>query len=191
MARRTWHSRKSLPTTARWRLDNARLYGRVRETLRTREAFLAALAHDLKSPLTASLGYAQLVRRAVGTSGTMAAERRLAEWAAIIEESTGRAAALLDELLDIARLEAGQTLTLERRPTDLVALANQATAAHRRAARRHRVTVDAVEPELVDAWDRARLARVLDNLLGNAIKYSPTGGEIVLRITREGAWAVS
>lgn len=171
-------------------LDNARLYGRVQETLRTREAFLAALAHDLKSPLTASLGYAQLVRRAVGTTGTKAAERRLAEWAAIIEESTGRAAALLDELLDIARLEAGHALMLERRPTDLVELANQAVAAHRRSARRHRVTVDTVEPELVGEWDRARLARVLDNLLGNAIKYSPMGGEITLRIAREGAWAV-
>ena len=171
-------------------LDNARLYGRVQETLRTREAFLAALAHDLKAPLTASLGYAQLMRRAVGRAGTTAAERHLAGWAAIIEESTGRAAALLDELLDIARLEAGQALTLERRPTDLVGLANQAVSAHRRAARLHRVTVDAAEPELVGACDRARLARVLDNLLGNAVKYSPTGGEIVLRLTREGAWAV-
>jgi signal transduction histidine kinase len=171
-------------------LDNARLYGQVQETLRTREAFLAALAHDLKSPLTASLGYAQLVQRTVGTAGASATERRLVQWAAIIEENTGRAAALLDELLDIARLEAGQALTLERRPADLVALAEQTVAAHRRAARRHHITVDAPEPDLEGEWDRARLARVLDNLLGNAIKYSPTGGEIVVRIAREGTWAI-
>jgi signal transduction histidine kinase len=171
-------------------LDNARLHGQVQETLRTRETFLASLAHDLKTPLTAGLGYAQLVRREATKVGRSAAARRLVEWAAIIEDNTTRAAALLDELLDIARLEAGHSLDLDRRPTDLVALAERVAAEHQRSTKRHRITVAPREPELVGDWDAVRLARVLDNLLSNAVKYSPEGGEITVRMTREGAWAV-
>jgi signal transduction histidine kinase len=171
-------------------LDNARLHSRLQETVRTRETFLASLAHDLKTPLTASLGYAQLVRREATTAGRSASAGRVAEWAAIIEDNTARAAALLDELLDIARLEAGHSLNLDRRPTNLVALAERVAAEHQRSTKRHHITVDAREPELVGEWDAVRLARVLDNLLGNAVKYSPEGGEIALRVAGDGSWAV-
>ena len=171
-------------------LDNARLHSRLQETVRTREMFLASLAHDLKTPLTASLGYAQLVRREADRAGRSASARRVAGWAAIIEENAARAAGLFDELLDIARLEAGHALDLDRRPTDLVALAERAAATHQRGSKRHRITVGAQEPTLVGDWDASRLARVLDNLLGNAVKYSPDGGEIAVRVTRKGEWAM-
>jgi signal transduction histidine kinase len=171
-------------------LDNARLHSQLQETLRARESLLASLAHDLKTPLTASLGYAQLVRREAARAERSASARRVAEWAAIIEENAAQAAALFDELLDIARLEAGHSLDLDRRPTDLVALVERAAAAHRRGNTRHRITVEAQEPTLVGEWDATRLARVLDNLLGNAVKYSPDGGEIAVRVTRDGPWAM-
>src|SRR6185436_12943599 len=48
---------------------------------------------------------------------------------------------------------------------------------------------DAQAPEVVGQWDAARLARVLDNLLGNAVKYSPEGGQIAVRVTGDGSWA--
>jgi signal transduction histidine kinase len=171
-------------------LDNARLHSQLQETVRTREMFLASLAHDLKSPLTASLGYAQLVRREAGSAPRSASARRLVGWAAIIEDNTARAAALIDELLDIARLEAGHSLDLDRRQTDLVALADRVATEHQRSTKRHRITVDAQASEVVGAWDAVRLARVLDNLLGNAVKYSPNGGEIAVRVLRDGPWAV-
>jgi signal transduction histidine kinase len=171
-------------------LDNARLHSQLQDTVRTRELFLASLAHDLKTPLTASLGYAQLVRREADRAGRSASARRVAEWAAIIEDNTARAAGLLDELLDIARLEAGHSLDLDRRPTDLVALANRIVADHQRSTKRHRITVDAQASEVVGEWDAVRLARVLDNLLGNAVKYSPEGGQISVRVTGDDSWAV-
>jgi signal transduction histidine kinase len=171
-------------------LDTARLHSRLQETVRTREMFLASLAHDLKTPLTASLGYAQLLRREATKAGRSPSARRMADWAAIIEVNTARAAGLLDELLDIARLEAGHSLDLDRRPTDLVVLAKRVAVTHRRGNERHRITADARAPEVVGEWDAARLARVLDNLLGNAVKYSPDGGEIAVRVGRDGAWAV-
>jgi signal transduction histidine kinase len=171
-------------------LDNARLHSQLQETVRTRELFLASLAHDLKTPLTASLGYAQLVQREAASAPQSASARRLAGWAAIIEENTARAAALLDELLDIARLEAGHSLDLDRRPTDLVALAHRVAADHQRSTQRHHITVDGQAADVVGEWDADRLARVLDNLLGNAVKYSPKGGQIAVRVTVKGSWAV-
>ena len=171
-------------------LDNARLHGRLQETLRTRERFLASLVHDLKAPLTGMLGYAQLVRREAAKTGPPATARRLADWAGIIESNGAQATALLDELLDIARLEAGESLELERRPADLVQMARRAVESHHRSGRRHRLSVDGPEPALIGEWDAVRLARVLDNLLGNAIKYSPDGGEITVGVAREGPWAV-
>ena len=171
-------------------LDNARLHSQLQETVRTREMFLASLAHDLKTPLTASLAYAQLVRREAASAPQSASARRLSSWAAIIEANTARAAALLDELVDIARLEAGHSLDLDRRPTDLVALASRVAAEHQRSTKRHRITVEAQASDAVGEWDAVRLARVLDNLLGNAVKYSPEGGQIAVRVRVDGSWAV-
>jgi signal transduction histidine kinase len=106
----------------------------------------------------------------------------------------------LDELLDAARLEAGQPLELRRAPTDAVALARRVAAEQQATTERHRVRVETALSELTGAWDAVRLGRVLDNLLANAIKYSPAGGEVVVTVAREddpagedgavGAWAV-
>jgi signal transduction histidine kinase len=171
-------------------LDNARLHGRLQETLRAREAFLTALAHDLKTPLTASMGYAQLLRREATKSGRGKAVRRLGDWAAVVARNAERAVALVDELLDIARLEAGHALDLECRPVDLVALARRVAEDHQHETDRHRIAVEAQVGDLIGRWDARRLARVLDNLLGNAVKYSPDGGDVTLRLTRDGPWAV-
>jgi len=171
-------------------LDNARLHGQLKETLEIRELFLASLAHDLRTPLTASMGYAQLLRRAVTRSDRRPVRKQIAEWAAIIETNSARAATLLDELLDIARLEAGQPLNLERRPTDLVALVMRTARDYQLSSERHQISVESDESELIGEWDTGRLARVFDNLLGNAMKYSPDGGPIQIRISSDGAWAV-
>lgn len=95
--------------------------------------------------------------------------------------------------LDIARLELGQPLELKRRPMDLVGLARRKISEYEQTAERHVFRV-AAETELVGVWDAARLERVLDNLLGNAIKYTPDGGVITVIVVRDddetGHWAV-
>ena len=105
----------------------------------------------------------------------------------------GRAVDQLDELLDLARLQAGQPLPLDRAPTDLMALARRVVADYQRASERHRVRVEAALPALVGTWDVRRLERMFGNLLANALKYSPEGGEVVVAVEREGegegAWA--
>lgn len=87
-----------------------------------------------------------------------------------------------------------QSVNLDLGPTDLVRLAEQCVEGQRRQTERHAISVAAMEPTLIGLWDRARLRRVIDNLLSNALKYSPDGGKVVLEIGRErtavGVWVV-
>jgi signal transduction histidine kinase len=106
-----------------------------------------------------------------------------------IEANARRMVAMLDELLDLAQLRMGRGLALDRRPVDLVALVGAAVAAHQATTEKHRIELRAVPSALVGAWDRNRVARVLDNLLSNAVKYSPEGGEVVVTVARDGSSA--
>lgn len=159
---------------------------------REREAFLAAISHDLKNPLATIRGAAQLVQRRLARIGQPEAARQAAQLDAITASAV-RMTALLDELLDQARLREGQAPDLVRRPADLVALARRVAAEAQGGTTGHRLTVAVAVPELSAPVDAARLERVLQNLLSNAIKYSPAGGAVTLGVDREpapgGAWA--
>jgi PAS domain S-box-containing protein len=158
-----------------------------RELERQRDAFLATLTHDLKSPVTVIQGYAQLLRSQLARAD---AAPMLLEATGHIHASARRIDGMLDELVDLAQLRLGRLLALDRRPTDLVALATAAAAQHQAATERHRVELRCAAHALVGLWDQRRLARVLDNLVGNALKYSPAGGLVEVEVRREGDTAV-
>jgi hypothetical protein len=111
-----------------------------------------------------------------------------------IDTAAGRTVNLIEELLDAVHIRAGRGLELRREPVDLVAMARAVAAEHGRASTQHAIQIESGPDRLVGVWDGSRLERVLANLIGNAIKFSPAGGEVVLRIRREdradGAWAV-
>ena len=157
-----------------------------------RRAFVDAVAHDLRNPLGAVKAQAQLLRRRIRRAGAVDAAVVDAGLDGI-ETGVNRTTALIDEMLDAAYLHAGRPLELRPAPTDLVALVRAAVADAQRATTRHAIRLHG-DAALVGNWDRSRLERVLTNLLGNAIKYSPAGGEIVVRLRRadeaDGAWAV-
>jgi signal transduction histidine kinase len=154
------------------------------EADRLKDEFLAGVSHDLRNPLAAARGTAQVLARRLERRGTVE-PAALAEGLAGVVAATGQMAALIDELLDVARLRSGRPLVLERRPADLVALARRTVAGHTAASERHRVRLEAAAAALPGSWDEARLERVLQNLLNNALKYSPDGGEVVVRVWRE------
>jgi PAS domain S-box-containing protein len=160
---------------------------------RDRVAFIDAATHDLKNPLTSLRGRAQLLLRHIRRVQPPNNETLEAGLEAINTDSN-RIVLLIDEMMDAAHLRSGLPLTLQRDDVDLVALAEACVQEAQRRITRHDVRLEAGSPALIGQWDRARLERVLTNLLDNAIKYSPDGGEIVVGVhrrqeSREADWA--
>ncbi len=147
------------------------------EALHARDTFLSIAAHELRTPLTALKGTTQLLLR-WAQRGAIAPER-LVGALTTIDRSADRLVALSDELLDVARIHAGQ-LALTCRALNLAALLAAVVdqARYRPGGERLLLVVDAALPSVVA--DAGRVEQVLTNLLDNAIKYSPAGGEVAV-----------
>ncbi len=156
---------------------------------RARQELIAVLSHDLKNPLTAIKGQAQMLQRRLARGQTIDPER-LAASLRSIEAAVAGASMLVGDLLDAVRLEAGQPLDLQPGPVDLVDLARRAVAAQEQTTEAHRFRFEAPPHPIEGVWDGERLERVLANLLSNAVKYSPAGGEITVRVWQEGDTAL-
>jgi PAS domain S-box-containing protein len=163
--------------------EQRRMQREAQEEMRLREQLLAVVAHDLRVPLTAIKGTADVLQRHIA-AGRLD-PNRLADQATRISQAAAAMASQIAEVLDAARLHAGEALTLERTRTDLVALTYRVVSQAQVAATEHRIRVDSALPELVGEWDAVRIERVLGNLLANAVKYSPDGGTITVQIDRE------
>ena len=152
------------------------------EALRVKTAFLSSMSHEIRTPLTAVLGYAELLADEVSED-----QRDLV---AAIEGGGRRLLATLNSVLDLARLDAGQE-TLRPVPMDLAAHVAQSVALLGGLAARKGLRLD-IQPgvaPLAACLDAGALDRVLTNLVGNAIKFTDTGG-VAVGIAREGDRAV-
>ena len=147
-----------------------------RTSERLQREFLALASHELKNPLAAISGFAQLLQRR-GIYDERATARIISQ-AAHMDR-------LLDDLLDVARLESGQ-LDITRAPMDLVEVVRACTEQVQAQAQAHTLRFETATEQLEGSWDTLRLRQVLDNLLSNAIKYSPDGGEITVRVEEAG-----
>ena len=175
---------EALAARAALAVDNARLHREVQEAVRTRDEFLTAASHDLKNPLTLVKATSQMLQRRILPTGVNDPERVVAGLQSI-EAAATRMTRLIEALLDVARLQMGEPLELERRPTDLAGLVRQAATEVQQATERHEIRVDG-DAMVVGSWDPIRLERVVSNLLDNAVKYSPNGGAITVAVTRDG-----
>ncbi|MDC0677609.1 AAA family ATPase [Sorangium atrum] len=171
-------------------LDNSRLFAEAQQAIERRDEFLLVASHELKTPLTSLKMQAHLLARLLPRlqRGEVAPERIDAALQ-LLDRQIARLAHLVNELLDVTRLNAGQ-LTLARAPVDLAALAREVVERmHQQLAdARCRTRLELDEP-VIGHWDPSRMEQVLINLLSNAIKYG-AGGLIHVIARREGARAV-
>jgi signal transduction histidine kinase len=164
---------------------NGRLFHRAKDAVRLREEFLLVASHELRTPLTSLMLASQSL--ASGRSPAGGDGKRPA--IDMIVRQTRRLAKLVEDLLDVSRIEAGQ-LPLEWERVDLSALAREVTGRFAdEAARAGSPLSLAVEEPLGGTWDRSRLDQVISNLLANAIKFG-AGKPIEISTRREGLRAV-
>ena len=154
----------------------------LRAANQAKDEFLALLGHELRNPLGT-------LTNAVAVLERLPDDETMRHVVAIIGRQTGHLGRLVDDLLDVARVSSGK-IELQRGPVELRALAGRCLDALAQAGRtgRHTVTLEG-EPVYVDG-DAARLEQVLNNLVDNALKYTPGAGRVTITTERAGETAV-
>ena len=148
-----------------------------------RVEFISLAAHELRSPLTSVKGYAQLLLRAARKNPTYSENQLHALQS--IEQQAARMSDMVGELLDAARIQRG-TLELQPRLVDLEGLARRVVDQRRQGLERHELRLDTDTVALVGRWDPQRLEQVIRDLIDNAIRYSPDGGVVGVRVSHAG-----
>jgi PAS domain S-box-containing protein len=142
--------------------------------------FLAMLAHELRNPLAPISNALNLLSRKPASDAT---EQWVRE---VLQRQTGQMSRLVDDLMDVSRITRS-AISLVRKPVDMRHVARVAADASLQwvEERRHALSLDLPDHELVVLGDEARLVQVMQNLLDNAAKYTPEGGRIEVRARRE------
>jgi signal transduction histidine kinase len=153
-------------------IDNAQLYEQAQRAIQARQDVLAIVSHDLKSPL----GTIALTAAFLAEAKSIADQKRGID---IIHRSAQRMNRLILDLLDTASIDAGQ-LAVDMNRHAVSPLIHEAVELHRAAAAKKNLRLEVVTPreELTIDCDRGRLLQVFGNLIGNAIKFTPTGRSI-------------
>ncbi len=152
----------------------------LREQVDQRDRFLAILSHELRNPLSAVMNAIGLIRR------RLPSEPSIEPSLAMVTRQSQHMARLLDDLLDLSRITHGK-ITLQRKVIDLRRLVQDAVEALRAASESHQHQLEVRVPDQpvwVDA-DTARMLQMVENLIGNAIKYTPDQGRIAVELTTE------
>jgi signal transduction histidine kinase len=165
-------------------LELSRQNEQLRELDALKDEFIALVSHELRTPLTSIIGYVKLLRddRANGLDAEHFAE--------VIERNAERLLRLVGDLLFLSQVQSGR-LTVEFREADLADIAFQAVQEIRPEAERKRIDlVLAATGVRCGAVDPLRIAQLLGNMLSNAVKFTPPGGHVEVRVDRDGDEAV-
>lgn len=205
------HMLQAFSNQAATALENARLYENLRRSLeerlrlqdelhkqetqrlameeanRLKSDFIGFVAHELRNPLTTIRGYIQTI---LADTDHSLDEETKQEFYRAIEADADRLLDMINELLDVSRLEAGRPLTLAIREVDIRAILERLVNRYRYYkfyTDRHQLVLDVAEdvPRTIEA-DEDKLTMIFSNLISNALKYSPNGGEVRISVRREG-----
>jgi two-component system OmpR family sensor kinase len=138
-------------------------------------SFIADASHELRTPLTSVRGLAEYGLQ----QGEGASREELLRLMGLIAREGGRMGRLVDDLLLLARFDAGRPL--DRRPVDLASIAAEAVQQARIVAPERPITLKAAEPVIAVA-DPERLRQIIDNLIGNAIQHTPPGSPVTVTV---------
>jgi signal transduction histidine kinase/CheY-like chemotaxis protein len=176
-------ARKRLGAMRDRSLELTEQYRRAQEVSRLKSEFLANMSHELRTPLNAILGFGELLH-----NGEVPPESpEFKEFLGDIVMSGRHLLQLINDILDLAKVEAGK-LIFHPEPVDIQVMVQQATQILRGKAADKRIPLSVVvEPDIgAVVADPARLMQVLYNYLSNALKFTPDGGHVEVRVKREG-----
>jgi signal transduction histidine kinase len=152
-------------------------YDELKESDRLKDELVQNLSHELRTPLTFVKGYVDLLM--AGEMGLLNNEQQ--EALLIVSDKTNEITRLIDDIITLQRIDTGN---LQLLPQSLTELIRTSVAGHRLVANKKGLVIEYVLPEssAVVPMDKGRVNQVLDNLIGNAIKFSPDGGMIVVNL---------
>ncbi len=179
---RQYQIREHLREREQATLERERLYAaeqharaEAEAALRTRDEFLSIAAHELKTPLTTLMGNIDLIQRRARREGGLS--ERDTRSIGVATQQARRLKQMIDSLLDLSRLELGQ-LSIDPKPLDLGQLARRVVDEVQPGLLQHSITCRTPGTAVMIDGDEVRLEQVIQNLLQNAVRYSPNGGRI-------------
>lgn len=156
------------------------------QALKLRDSFFSVAAHELRTPLTTLLGRAQLLQRWLERVEGL--DERTQRSAGIVVEQAQRLNGMVAALLDVSRIQGGR-FTISPARVDLVGLVRRVVEDSYPTPATHRIELDASAGGLPVEGDESRLEQVLVSLIDNAVKYSPDGERVLVRLSRNGTEA--
>jgi len=171
-------------------------YERLQELDRLKTQFMSVASHELKTPVTAMSGFLQVALRRIkkrldtghpDPNEWAVEQKAISDQLVIVQRQTTKLARLIDELLDVSRIQSGR-VDFSSDEMDVRQLAVEVAERMQTTTASHTITVEPGAPVRIAA-DRDHLEQVLNNLIANAVKYTPDGGEITVRVGEEGGQA--
>jgi signal transduction histidine kinase len=168
-------------TTANRRL--AAQWARLRQANTFKSEILGTVAHDLKNPLGVILGRTEILKEMIAGAGAL--DKNIQAQLAYVRDAANRLTEMVDDLVSDAMADA-LDITIRREPVDIAILVEEVAEANRQlAARKSQTITVSAPPNHAASVDSDRIREAIDNLVSNAVKYSPIGGAIDLLVRRD------